>query len=127
MKLIVRGCSTRLRFINGPVRRLGRPRSLFQCEAEAFGLVEGFFVFGVGGGICYDARADMVVGEVLGFFVDEGTDDDAELGFAIEPKVAEGAGIESTGDGLEFGDDFARSLFRCSGYGATRGAALEGV
>ena len=89
--------------------------------------MEGFLVFGLGGGVGDDSGADVVVGEALRFFVNEGADHDAELGFAIESEVAEGAGVKSAWGGLEFGDDFAGALFRCTGDGTSGRTAGEGV
>lgn len=77
--------------------------------------MESFLVFEVRLGVGDDASSDVVVGQSV--FVDEGADGDVELGFAIEPEVADGAGVESTGGGLEFGDDFASPLLGGTGDG----------
>ena len=50
--------------------------------------MESLVVFGGGRGVRYDAGTNMIVGESSGLVVHEGTDENVELRFAIEPEVA---------------------------------------
>ena len=82
-------------------------------------------MFGGGDGIGDDAGADVEMD--LAICDDGGADDNAELGFAIEPEIAESAGVRSTRDGFEFIDDFHGAEFGRAGDAAAGEAGAEGV
>ena len=75
-------------------------------------------------GIGDDTGADVVI--ELAVFVNEGADGDIELGFAIEAKVSNGAGVESAGNGFEFGDNFSGSFLGGAGDRAAGEAGCKG-
>lgn len=90
---------------------------------ESAGFGEGFVVFGGRYGVSDDAGAGVEVSRAV--FADGGANGDAELAFAVEAEIAEGAGIRAAGNRFEFVDDFHRAEFGRAGNAAAREAGRK--
>src|ERR1044072_4218209 len=86
---------------------------------------ERFLVFGGWDRIGHDTCADVKISQ--GLPADRGTDQNAQLAFAVETQIAESACIRPARDGFEFVNDLHRAeVWRASdaAAGETRGVCI---
>src|SRR4029077_1138418 len=90
---------------------------------ESAGFGQGFVVFGGTNRVSDDASTGVEVSRAI--FANGGANGDAELAFAVEAEIAEGAGVRAAGDRFEFVDDFHCAEFGRAGNASAREAGRK--
>ena len=81
----------------------------FRCEENPSSFIQGLLPLRFRDAVGNDSRTDVEVRFVA--LDDQGPDRNRELAFAIKPKPADRAGVESARNSLEFGDNLPGALF----------------
>ena len=96
-----------------------------ECLVHGAAFIEGFLVFGVGGGVPYNAAADGIVGAFAG--AGEGADGDVEVAVAVEAEPADGAGVDVAAVRFQLVDDLHGADLGGAGDGAAGKGGAEAV
>ncbi len=82
-------------------------------KQDPSGFVPGFTPLLAGNRICDNPGPHMEVQLIP--FLNDGSDRDVEAAFAAFPEPADCAGVQTSGKGFDFADDFPRPFLRCAG------------